>query len=160
MNKRVRAVPHSGDILSIASGGATAIVAALYIFTLFFLFIARDYRIIMMTCPPAAGFIFISMIRSGINRKRPYEKYDIIPLIEKDTKGHSFPSRHVFSAFAIGVIFVPVSPWFALICLAAGAVIAICRVVSGVHFIIDVVFGAAFGTAISLVFDIVYFVNH
>lgn len=160
LNERVRRMRHASGLLMILSGGATAIVAALYIFTLFLFFVSRDYMIIMITCPPAAGFIFLSMVRNGINRKRPYEKYDIIPLIEKDTKGHSFPSRHVFSAFAIGAIFVPVSPKLAVICLAAGTVIALCRVLSGVHFIIDVVFGAAFGTAFSLVFDIIYFMNH
>jgi len=160
LNERVRAVSHSSDILTVLSGGASAVVAVLYVLTLFFLFLSRDLRILMIVCPPLAGFLFISMIRSGLNLKRPYEKYDIVPLIEKDTKGNSFPSRHVFSAFAIGVSFLVISPILTLVCLVCGALIAICRVLSGVHYIMDVVFGAAFGSAISLVFDIIYFVNH
>ena len=151
LNERVRAVSHSSDILTVLSSGASAVVAVLYVLTLFFLFLSRDLRILMIVCPPLAGFLFISMIRSGLNLKRPYEKYDIVPLIEKNTNWNSFPSRHVFSSFAIGVSFLVIF---------CGALIAICRVLSGVHYIMDVVFGAAFGSAISLVFDIIYFVNH
>ena len=160
LNEKLRAVPHSSDFLTVLSGGSSTVVAVLYILTLFFLFLSRDFRILMIICPPLAGFIFISMIRSGMNLKRPYEKYDIVPLIEKETKGNSFPSRHVFSAFSIGVSLLVISPYLSLTCLIAGMIIAVCRVLSGVHYIMDVVFGAAFGSAISLVFDIIYFVNH
>ena len=46
---------------------------------------------------PAATFIVVSLIRTRINEPRPYEVEDIIPLIKKDTKGKSMPSRHVLS---------------------------------------------------------------
>ena len=160
LNERMRRNPYSADILMILTGGATALVVSLYIFILFFLFISRDFRIVLITCPPLAGFILLTLLRSGLNMKRPYEKYDIIPLIEKKTAGNSFPSRHVFSAFVIGVSLIPISLPLSVIIILSGVVIAICRVLSGVHFIVDVVFGAAFGTAFSLVFVILYFINH
>lgn len=160
LNKSMRENPYSADILSILSGGATAIVVALYVFTILYLFISRDFRVILITCPPLAGFIFLTMIRSGMNTKRPYERYDIIPLIEKKTAGNSFPSRHAASAFLIGVSLIPISVPLSVIIILSGVVIAICRVLSGVHFILDVVFGAAFGSAFGLVFTILYLVNH
>ena len=160
LNERMRRSPYSADILMIMTGGATALVVALYIFTIFFLFISRDFRIILITCPPLAGFIILTLLRSGLNMKRPYEKYDIIPLIEKKTAGNSFPSRHVFSAFVIGVSLIPISLPLSIIIVLSGVLIAVCRVLSGVHFIIDVVFGASFGAAFAMVFVILYFINH
>lgn len=160
LNKRVRKNPCSKDILSVLSGGATAVTASLYVFTLFFLFLSRDFRIIMIICPPLAGFILVTMLRSGLNLKRPYEKYDIVPLIEKESNSNSFPSRHVASAFLIGVSMIVISPTLALVIIISGALTAVCRVLAGVHYIMDVVFGAAFGTALSLVFVIIYLNHH
>ena len=159
LNKRMRQIPYCSDILLVLSGGATALVISLYIFSIFFLFISRDFRVLLITCPPLAGFILVSWIRSGFNMKRPYEKYDIIPLIEKKTEGNSFPSRHVFSAFVIGGSLIPVSIPLCLIIIFSGALIAVCRVLSGVHFIVDVVFGAAFGSAFSMIFVILYYIK-
>lgn len=45
---------------------------------------------------PAVGFIALSYIRKRLDFPRPYEKWNIKPLIDKDTKGRSMPSRHVF----------------------------------------------------------------
>ena len=160
LNKRLWKNPYSTDILSVLSGGATAITVSLYVFTLFFLFISRDFRVIMIVCPPLAGFIFVTMLRQGLNLKRPFEKYDFVPLIEKARKSNSFPSRHVASAFLIGVSMLVISPFLSLPIIISGFVIAVCRVLSGVHYIMDVVFGAAFGSALSLVFVIIYFINH
>lgn len=50
---------------------------------------------------PLVGFIAVSVFRYIVNRPRPYEKFDMPPVIPKDTHGRSFPSRHVFSAFII-----------------------------------------------------------
>ena len=160
LNRRMRKIPASSSILSVLSGGATAITVSLYVFTLFFLFLSRDFRIIMIICPPLAGFILVTMLRSGLNLKRPYEKYDIVPLIEKESNSNSFPSRHVASAFLIGVSMIVISPTLALVIIISGALTALCRVLAGVHYIMDVVFGAAFGTALSLVFVIIYFNHH
>lgn len=42
------------------------------------------------------GFFLLSLGRSLYNRPRPYQTWDIQPLIKKDSLGKSFPSRHVF----------------------------------------------------------------
>lgn len=94
---------------------------------------------------PAASFVAVSVFRSLYNAKRPYEIYDFKPLIPKDTKGKSFPSRHVFSIFVIGSSVC----WFypllgGLICLM-GCMLAAIRVAVGVHFPKDVIAGAVTG---------------
>ena len=71
--------------------------------------------------------------------------FEIAPLISKETKGKSFPSRHVFSAFMIGMTFLFVIKPFGILILAAGTVMAYIRVVGGVHFPKDTAAGALLG---------------
>lgn len=92
---------------------------------------------------PAISFMLLSAVRKLINRPRPYEVFDLPPIIKKDTKGNSFPSRHVFSATIIAMTFLLMSPWswLGVLFLLVSIALAVVRVVSGVHFISDVIAG-------------------
>ena len=92
---------------------------------------------------PAISFVVLSLVRKWINRKRPYETFELPPVIPKSTKGHSFPSRHVFSSTIIAMTFLLVSPWswLGIIFLGLSVILAIVRVLSGVHYISDVLAG-------------------
>lgn len=102
---------------------------------------------------PAVSFVLLTVVRAAINRPRPYETFEVAPVIPKDTKGNSFPSRHVFSATMIAMTFVFQSPWMGLgvAFLIVSMLLAIVRVVSGVHYISDVVAGIAVAVAASVV---------
>ena len=92
---------------------------------------------------PAVSFVLLSLFRAKINRPRPYETFQVPPVIKKDTKGNSFPSRHVFSATIIAMTFLLMSPWtwLGIVFLLVAAGLAVVRVVSGVHYISDVIAG-------------------
>lgn len=102
---------------------------------------------------PLVSFLLLSVIRKGINAKRPYEVFETSPVIPKSTKGKSFPSRHVFSIFVIGTTFLYACPIPALgiVVLILGVLLAVLRVVSGVHFPRDVIAGSLFGIACSII---------
>lgn len=91
---------------------------------------------------PAGTFLLITVIRSILNFPRPYEKYDIKPLMKKDTKGHSFPSRHTSSVFIIAMSFLYVNTGLGVLFLTISALIAATRFLSGVHFFRDIFAGA------------------
>ena len=90
---------------------------------------------------PATGFFLLTLIRKGINRKRPYETLNIQPLIIKDKKGHSMPSRHVFSMTIIAVSWLMISPIIGSILLICSLMMGMIRVVGGVHYPSDVLVG-------------------
>ena len=94
---------------------------------------------------PAAGFGLLSLVRRRLNRPRPYELYDLNPLIERDGSGESFPSRHAFSAFTIAAAWFATAPLVATFLLVAACLVGVCRVLGGVHFPRDVVAGALAG---------------
>lgn len=96
---------------------------------------------------PLISFVLMSFFRDKLNAPRPYEVFDTPPVIPKNTKGHSFPSRHVFSIFTIAVTFLACasSPIFGIIVLVMGLALAYLRVITGVHFPKDVIAGALIG---------------
>lgn len=122
------------------------ITAATYIAVLALLFVRHDARLIRVTCYPCIVFVAASIFRKCYNRPRPYEGNDaIIPLISKDKKGQSFPSRHALSAAVIAsacfYVYVPLG----IIIAAISVVIAITRVIAGVHYPSDAAGGLIIG---------------
>lgn len=91
------------------------------------------------------SFIVLSLVRAKLDCRRPYEIYGTPPALEKDKQGGSFPSRHVFSAAIISVCFFKVSPLLGGCFLGITLLIALLRVLLGVHFVKDVAAGAAVG---------------
>ncbi len=96
---------------------------------------------------PAVSFVAVSLFRKALNAPRPYEAFGLPPVINKSTKGKSFPSRHAFSIFVIGMAFLATCPlpWAGWLILALGICLATVRVLAGVHFPRDVVAGALIG---------------
>ena len=90
-------------------------------------------------------FVLLTLFRRWCNAPRPYEVFGIPPVLPKETKGKSFPSRHVFSIFVIGACSGGLYPVAGLVLCLAGVLLAAVRVVTGVHFLKDVLVGAAVG---------------
>lgn len=109
------------------------------------LFIKKDPDAVRAVIVPAVSFILLSVFRWALNAPRPYEIFGADPVIKKDTKGKSFPSRHVFSMFVIAVTVLYFSPVPGIILVAAGVLMAAARVAGGVHFPADVIAGAVAG---------------
>lgn len=102
---------------------------------------------------PGAGFILLSLVRQRLNAPRPYEQWPISPLIAREKKGDSFPSRHVFSATVIAMAALWLNWRWGLPLLVLALLLAVIRVVGGVHYPRDVVVGAICGLMVgSLLF--------
>ncbi len=114
-------------------------------------FVLRDsfLRVLLI---PAISFAILSIIRYFINAPRPYEKYSIAPLYNKKTRGKSFPSRHTFSAFIISFASAFINIYVGIVVFALGVILAVTRVLCGVHFIKDVLAGLAFAIISGLFF--------
>lgn len=123
----------------------TTVVYITYPLVLAFLVITQDARFWRVLVIPAISFVLVSLIRYYINAPRPYEVSNSVPIIKKDTKGKSFPSRHVFSVFVIASTLYYISNPLGLFLMVAGIGLAIIRVVGGVHFPRDVIIGAIIG---------------
>ena len=102
---------------------------------------------------PASGFVILSLFRKKINAPRPYEVWEIIPLLDRDSPGQSMPSRHVFSATIISMACLHASLSVGVILLVLSALLGLVRVLGGVHYPKDVVVGYICG----LVWGVIFF---
>lgn len=149
MTRPFRNDPKRARVLHIANKIITAIIFAAYPCLLLVLLLQKDLRLTRAICVPLDGFLIVSVFRAMINRPRPYEVFGMAPVIPKDTKGHSWPSRHVFSAAVISFTFLWICPVAGIAGLILTAMLAWIRVVSGVHFISDVVAGVGIAAVCS-----------
>ena len=101
---------------------------------------------------PASGFVILSLLRKKINAPRPYEEWDIKPLLDRDSPGQSMPSRHVFSATIISMACLHASLSVGVIFLVLSAFLGLVRVLGGVHYLKDVVVGYICGLAWGVLF--------
>lgn len=152
MAERMRQRPMALRLLLTCNKGITWLVMIAYPLLLLYLLFLKRYEMLYHTVLiPGVAFAVVSVFRRIYNAPRPYEKMAITPLITKDKQGQSFPSRHVFSAFMIGMCFLQVSVILASMIFAAGVFLSVVRVLGGVHFLQDVIAGAVLGIAIGIV---------
>jgi membrane-associated phospholipid phosphatase len=99
----------------------------------------------------ALGYIAVTVARKLFNYPRPYEIYDFYTVKPREKKGESFPSRHCYSAFVITTLSFLVSPLVFCGLLVLALLIATSRVLLGIHFVRDVLCGAAIGVIFGVI---------
>ena len=88
-------------------------------------------------------------IKFLVRRKRPEGEWGSI---YRNTDPHSFPSGHAARAFLIAVVASALAPaWLAILLWIWAPLVSIARVAMGVHYVSDVVAGAALGIAVALI---------
>lgn len=118
---------------------------ALYPLLLVLVFLSRRHDLWRFVLIPAASFGLLTLVRARIDAPRPYEVLVIDPLINKSTRGRSFPSRHVFSIFMIAMAWLAYLVPVGVALLVLGVGMAAFRVIAGVHWPRDVVAGTLCG---------------
>ena len=148
---------HPGVVkaLKVLGVTSTVLVALSFLYALAVLIFVGEFvsavRLIALSGIP---FTAITLMRRFINAKRPYEVIDCDAFsVMRETRksGHSFPSRHVFSAFLIGVLWLIYSPYVGCAVLFLGVAMAVGRVLLGIHFFKDVLAGAVIGIVSGLI---------
>ncbi|MFX1478212.1 MAG: phosphatase PAP2 family protein [Promethearchaeota archaeon] len=130
-------------------------------------YITKDYYLLVLFTSGFEQSIIIQIIirYKLIRRNRPYiklekegvKKHDDfirIPYLMRESEQQSFPSGHVAFFLFFGIIFAfHFHSWIIfIIFIGLDAIIAVSRVILGVHFPIDVIFGFIFGILYALLF--------
>ncbi len=138
----------------------TLAIFLIYVIGVLRAFFTGAEHLIPMIVIPGVFFVLVSVFRRIYNAKRPYEVYCIPAVLKKDSPGKSFPSRHIFSVFIIGVTFMYIRPALGVAVMVLGVIQAVIRVLGGVHFIRDVICGALVGTVFGMIGWIFYLKSH
>lgn len=99
----------------------------------------------------AIGLIVAHFLAGAVDRARPFVAHPEIHRLISHGRDAGFPSDHATGAFAIAVALLLRTRLAGGIALLLAVLIAIARVVVGVHYPSDVIGGAAIGGAIALV---------
>lgn len=96
---------------------------------------------------PVLSLITVTAMQLFCERPRPYEEQGagVTPMIEKNAKGNSFPSRHIACAVSIAMAFIAHLPLIGAILLVFSVMLAYTRFTVGVHYISDLLVGAGIG---------------
>lgn len=124
------------------------IVYAAYPLMLLWLLVFQRQELLRAILVPAIGFLATTWLRAWINAPRPYEQLDIPPISKKDTVGKSFPSRHAACAAVIAVTALHALLPLGIALSIVALLIALSRVLAGVHFLKDVLCGLLLGGVI------------
>lgn len=112
---------------------------------------AQTWRLVRAAVVPAVVFVLGSLLRRWLNWPRPYEAPGFCPLLEKETRGQSFPSRHALSAGVIAAAGLSVSLPAGACMLALALAVCVSRVLAGVHYPRDVAAGLVLGLGCGLI---------
>ncbi len=116
-----------------------------------YLFMERDKRLWKIVLVPGVSFLLVSVFRAVYDEKRPYVAFDYKPVIQKEKKGKSMPSRHVFSAMILSAAFFYIVPASGIFMFVCALLMCVGRVLAGVHYPKDVLVGALLGLGMGLV---------
>lgn len=117
----------------------TAYVFLMYFALMIFLFLGGKYIDLLLTIVLCAlGFALVTVLRKLIARKRPYVSQNYEPVIKREKDVGSMPSRHAYSVFVIALASFQISPYLFAVNIVCGIILALLRVLGGVHYISDV----------------------
>ena len=122
-----------------------------YCALLFLSFYNSVYEGLAVLLSAALPFFAVGFVRMIIDAPRPYELYDFYEIKPKEREGKSFPSRHAYSAFVIATVATAYSIPLCIGLFLLAVALSVSRVLLGIHFIRDVVCGAAVGIISGLI---------
>ncbi|WP_260260898.1 phosphatase PAP2 family protein [Vibrio intestinalis] len=85
------------------------------------------------------------LTKNLFKRRRPQELSSLIPSFITPSDRYSLPSGHTAAAFLMAALIAQFYPSFALFSFLWAGMIALSRILLGVHFLTDVVLGALLG---------------
>lgn len=94
---------------------------------------------------PFITILIAKMLRKIIKSKRPFEAMPIKSLI-KHKGGNSMPSNHSASAMVLSFALSAVFPRFSFLFFLLAIITGISRVMAGVHYPLDIIFGFFIGS--------------
>ena len=142
---RVYSSPPLVRALNFISRAMLWIFVPAYLFALYSFLKVGITEAFIFALKTGVPFVMVSVARRAVDAPRPYELYGFPNPPPREKTGSSFPSRHVFSAALISAIYFEVFIPIAVILIFFTLLLSATRVLLALHFVRDVLFGAALG---------------
>jgi undecaprenyl-diphosphatase len=96
------------------------------------------------------GLVLYRGLKNVLVRERPYMTHSAIVCAGRPLDRFSFPSGHTLHAVSFTIIICSALPWAVLVLVPVALLIALSRMVLGLHYPTDVIAGALLGAGIAL----------
>lgn len=141
-----RQTPRRAFFLEMLCRVLPMIAGGLYLVAAVWLLVIHAPELPRFLAVPALTLALVSLLRRALNRPRPYEVWpEATPLLRSHHRGKGCPSRHAASGLVIALAGLAVWPLLGVVLMILALAIGASRVVAGVHFLGDVLWG--FGLA-------------
>lgn len=130
------------------------------ILCLIYLLKAESYylQIIYLASSSFLTTLMYKLLKQKTTRPRPYQVHQVIILGERPLDHFSFPSGHTLHAVLSTIVFGYIQPVLIIVMLPFTLLVAISRMVLGLHYPTDVLVGALLGACLS--FGVIGFANY
>lgn len=108
-----------------------------------------------MAATGLAGLMLYKGLKNRLVRERPYVLHDAVECLVAPLDRYSFPSGHTLHAVLFTTLAVSHLPIFALVLVPFAVLVAMSRVILGLHYPSDVLVGAALGGGLAWASDVV-----
>lgn len=129
-----------GRIAVFVASHTNKIYALVYLIGVVYAFFQNSNLLFRFILIPFITIVYNSILRKILNRPRPFKELEIESLIEHEDKG-SCPSNHAVSAMIIAMVWCSIFPAVGAILVVLAVFTGISRVMTGVHYPIDVILG-------------------
>ncbi len=124
-------------------------------YTMLFIFwvmqgIAYSLQIVYLLVGSSLGTSIYKLLKTKTTRPRPYQVHQVIHLGERPLDHFSFPSGHTLHAVMATLVFGYIQPVLLLLMLPFTVLVALSRMVLGLHYPTDVLVGALIGATVAI----------
>lgn len=111
--------------------------------------IQYSFQMIYMVLGGAIGTAIYKTLKSKTVRPRPYQVHQVIRLGERPLDHFSFPSGHTLHAVMATITLGYIQPILLILMLPFTMLVAVSRMILGLHYPSDVMVGAIIGTSVA-----------
>lgn len=111
--------------------------------------LAYGLQILYVIAAGSVGTLIYKFLKNKTTRPRPYQVHQVIVLGERPLDHFSFPSGHTLHAVMVTITLGYIQPLLLLLMLPFTILVALSRMVLGLHYPSDVIVGAMIGASVA-----------
>lgn len=111
--------------------------------------LAYSAQMLYIICAGSLGTLIYKLLKHKTTRPRPYQVHQVIVMGERPLDHFSFPSGHTLHAVMATTVLGYIQPMLLMLMLPFTLLVALSRMILGLHYPSDVMVGALIGGAVA-----------